>query len=84
MNECEMSCPLVILVFLSTSLQLATMSAMAVLISAGTVLGKTNLVQLMVMALVEVTAFGTMRWINKQFLMVSHGAVRGPWKRARR
>nr|XP_020014295.1 RH-like protein isoform X4 [Castor canadensis]XP_020014296.1 RH-like protein isoform X4 [Castor canadensis] len=53
-----------------SSLQLATMSAMAVLISAGTVLGKTNLVQLMVMALVEVTAFGTMRWINKQFLMV--------------
>ncbi|XP_057156608.1 blood group Rh(CE) polypeptide isoform X1 [Pan paniscus] len=45
------------------SIRLATMSAMSVLISAGAVLGKVNLVQLVVMVLVEVTAFGTMRMV---------------------
>ncbi|KAM4872963.1 blood group Rh(CE) polypeptide [Thomomys bottae] len=45
-------------------IRLATVSAMSVLISAGAVLGKANLVQLMVMALVEVTAFTAMRWIS--------------------
>ncbi|XP_003799892.1 blood group Rh(CE) polypeptide isoform X1 [Otolemur garnettii] len=48
--------------------QQATMSATSVLISAGAVLGKANLVQLLVMALLEVTAFGTMRTISKRFL----------------
>ncbi|PNI24306.1 RHCE isoform 4 [Pan troglodytes] len=45
------------------SIRLATMSAMSVLISAGAVLGKVNLVQLVVMVLVEVTALGTMRMV---------------------
>lgn len=49
-------------------IQLATMSAMSVLISAGAVLGKTNLIQLVLMALVEVTVFGTMRMVCKQYL----------------
>ncbi|KAM5248621.1 RH-like protein [Ctenodactylus gundi] len=52
-----------------SSIQEATMSAMSVLISAGAVLGRANLVQLMVMALVEVTTFGAMRWICKQMLI---------------
>ncbi|XP_008071259.1 blood group Rh(CE) polypeptide isoform X1 [Carlito syrichta] len=46
------------------SVQLASLSATSVLISACAVLGKANLVQLMVMVLVEVTAFGTMRMIS--------------------
>ncbi|XP_007933932.1 blood group Rh(CE) polypeptide [Orycteropus afer afer] len=51
-----------------SSIQLATMSAMSVLISVGAVLGKVNLAQLVVMTLVEVTAFGTMRMVSKQVL----------------
>ncbi|XP_053431945.1 blood group Rh(CE) polypeptide [Nycticebus coucang] len=50
------------------SFQRATMSATSVLISAGAVLGKANLVQLLVMALLEVTAFGTMRMISRRYL----------------
>lgn len=65
---------------LSPSIKLATMSAMSVLISAGAVLGKANLLQLTLMALVEVTVFVTMRMIDRQHLSVSHGAVRrGLW-----
>ncbi|KAI2515642.1 Rh blood group CcEe antigens [Homo sapiens] len=45
------------------SIRLATMSAMSVLISAGAVLGKVNLAQLVVMVLVEVTALGTLRMV---------------------
>ncbi|XP_077006895.1 blood group Rh(CE) polypeptide isoform X1 [Tamandua tetradactyla] len=58
-------------------LRLATMSAASVLVSAGAVLGKVNLLQLVVMALVEVTAFGAVRvvgWmvfeINKHLSMM--------------
>ncbi|KAM7098078.1 RH-like protein isoform 3-T4 [Molossus nigricans] len=51
-----------------SSIQQATMSAMSVLISAGAVMGKTNLVQMVLMVLMEVTAFGTLRMINKQYL----------------
>uniref|UniRef100_A0A8C8XDV6 Ammonium transporter AmtB-like domain-containing protein n=2 Tax=Panthera TaxID=9688 RepID=A0A8C8XDV6_PANLE len=59
-----------------SSIKLATMSAMSVLISAGAVLGKTNLVQLVLMALVEVTAFDVMRMIQrKYFLNHIHNAV---------
>ncbi|XP_008692804.1 blood group Rh(CE) polypeptide isoform X3 [Ursus maritimus] len=51
-----------------SSIKLATMSAMSVLISAGAVLGKANLLQLTLMALVEVTVFVTMRMIDRQHL----------------
>ncbi|XP_069893707.1 RH-like protein isoform X1 [Dipodomys merriami] len=52
-------------------IRVATVSAMSVLISAGSVLGKANLVQLMVMALVEVTAFvATMRISRQVFELV--------------
>ncbi|XP_008570392.1 PREDICTED: blood group Rh(CE) polypeptide [Galeopterus variegatus] len=51
-----------------SSIQRATMSSMSVLISAGAVLGKVNLVQLMLMTLVEVTVFGTMRMASRQVL----------------
>uniref|UniRef100_A0A8C9K0Q5 Ammonium transporter AmtB-like domain-containing protein n=1 Tax=Panthera tigris altaica TaxID=74533 RepID=A0A8C9K0Q5_PANTA len=52
-----------------SSIKLATMSAMSVLISAGAVLGKTNLVQLVLMALVEVTAFDVMRMIQRKYFL---------------
>ncbi|XP_004705152.1 blood group Rh(CE) polypeptide isoform X2 [Echinops telfairi] len=59
-----------------SSLQIATMSAMSTLISAGAVLGKANLVQLMLMALMEVTAFGTLRMVNNLVLATHiHNAV---------
>ncbi|XP_033083633.1 RH-like protein isoform X2 [Trachypithecus francoisi] len=45
------------------SIRLATRSAMSVLISVNAVLGKVNLVQLVVMVLVELTVFGTMRMV---------------------
>ncbi|XP_054427725.1 blood group Rh(CE) polypeptide [Pteronotus mesoamericanus] len=51
-------------------IQQATMSAMSVLISAGAILGKANLLQLLVMVLIEVTAFGAMRMMGKQFLFM--------------
>ncbi|XP_039710614.1 blood group Rh(CE) polypeptide isoform X2 [Pteropus medius] len=54
-------------------IQQATMSTMSVLISAGAVLGKTNLGQLAFMTLMEVTVFGTMRMLfRKFFLMEDH------------
>ncbi|XP_035970910.1 blood group Rh(CE) polypeptide isoform X3 [Halichoerus grypus] len=59
-----------------SSIKLATMSAMSVLISAGAVLGKANLLQLTSMALVEVTVFVTMRMIDRQYLSTHiHNAV---------
>ncbi|XP_010631842.1 blood group Rh(CE) polypeptide isoform X2 [Fukomys damarensis] len=59
-----------------SSVRLATMSAMSVLISAGAVLGRANLVQLAVMALVEVTVFGAMRLTYKQvFKMDDHRSM---------
>nr|KAF6444296.1 hypothetical protein HJG59_008590 [Molossus molossus] len=60
-----------------SSIQQATMSAMSVLISAGAVMGKTNLVQMVLMVLMEVTAFGTLRMINKQYLNVCFNRVLG-------
>ncbi|XP_034814408.1 RH-like protein IC isoform X2 [Pan paniscus] len=45
------------------SIRLATISALSVLISACVVLGYVNLVQLVVMVLVEVTALGTLRMV---------------------
>ena len=63
------------------SIKLATMSAMSVLISVGAVLGKANLLQLTVMALVEVTAFVAVRMVDRKYLGVSHSAVRrGLWR----
>ena len=49
---------------------------MSVLISAGAVLGYVNLVQLVVMVLVEVTALGTLRMVISNIFNVSHGAGR--------
>ena len=66
----------VISLSLAPSIKLATMSAMSVLISAGAVLGKTNLVQLVLMALVEVTAFDVMRMIQRKYFLVSNSAAR--------
>lgn len=57
-------------------IQQATMSAMSVLISMGAILGKANLAQLVLLVLMEVTAFSATRMISQQFLSVSHGAVR--------
>ncbi|XP_014639480.1 PREDICTED: blood group Rh(CE) polypeptide [Ceratotherium simum simum] len=51
-----------------SSIQLATVSAISVLISVGTVLGKVNLVQLVLMALLEVTAFVILRVFGKKWL----------------
>ncbi|XP_061104289.1 rh blood group, D antigen [Conger conger] len=50
------------------SLATANVCAASALISMGAVLGKTNPVQLMVMALLEVTGFMTHRWILHIFL----------------
>ncbi|XP_017650872.1 blood group Rh(CE) polypeptide [Nannospalax galili] len=59
-----------------SSVRVATLSTMPVLISAGAVLGKVNLVQLAVMVLVEVTAFGTTRLVDKLIFHVHiHNAV---------
>lgn len=60
---------------LAHRVHLAAMSAMSVLISMGAVLGKANLVQLAVMALVEVTAFGAFRMLTRSVFQVSRGAV---------
>uniref|UniRef100_A0A667GHJ9 Ammonium transporter AmtB-like domain-containing protein n=1 Tax=Lynx canadensis TaxID=61383 RepID=A0A667GHJ9_LYNCA len=60
-----------------SSIKLATMSAMSVLISAGAVLGKTNLVQLVLMALVEVTAFDVMRMIQRKYFIMYFNHVLG-------
>ncbi|KAM9116724.1 RH-like protein [Pangshura tecta] len=48
----------------------ASISVTAVLISAGALLGKANPIQLIWMAMVEVAAFSTSRWINVKFLKV--------------
>ncbi|XP_037355237.1 blood group Rh(CE) polypeptide isoform X2 [Talpa occidentalis] len=53
-----------------SSVQRAAMGAVSVLISAGAVLGKANLVQLVLMVLMEVTAFGVMRMMSRQILKV--------------
>uniref|UniRef100_A0A5F9D4U6 Ammonium transporter AmtB-like domain-containing protein n=1 Tax=Oryctolagus cuniculus TaxID=9986 RepID=A0A5F9D4U6_RABIT len=59
-----------------SSLPPAAMSATSVLISAGAVLGKASLVQLLVMALVEVTAFSTLRMLDRRVLNTHiHNAV---------
>lgn len=58
------------------SIQKATMSATSVLISAGVVLGKINLLQLVFMTLIEVTAFSATRLVGKNYLSVSPGDVR--------
>lgn len=42
----------------------------------GAILGKANLAQLVLLVLLEVTAFSATRMISQQFLSVSHGAVR--------
>ncbi|XP_021524088.2 RH-like protein isoform X1 [Aotus nancymaae] len=64
------------LVIKLSSIRLATMSAMSVLISAGAVLGKVNLVQLVVMVLVELTAFVTMRMVSRKVFssLISSGS----------
>uniref|UniRef100_A0A8C2NBG9 Ammonium transporter AmtB-like domain-containing protein n=1 Tax=Capra hircus TaxID=9925 RepID=A0A8C2NBG9_CAPHI len=46
----------------------ATMSATSVLISAGVVLGKVNLLQLVIMTLIEVTAFSATRLVGMNYL----------------
>ncbi|XP_065786154.1 blood group Rh(CE) polypeptide [Muntiacus reevesi] len=50
------------------SIQNATMSATSVLISAGVVLGKVNLLQLVFMTLIEVTAFSATRLVGMNYL----------------
>uniref|UniRef100_I3MLE1 Blood group Rh(D) polypeptide n=1 Tax=Ictidomys tridecemlineatus TaxID=43179 RepID=I3MLE1_ICTTR len=55
-----------------TSIYPASMSAITVLISAGMVLGKANLVQLTVMTLLEVTAIGIMRTVGSTFFQLDH------------
>uniref|UniRef100_A0A8I5UH48 Rh blood group CcEe antigens n=1 Tax=Pongo abelii TaxID=9601 RepID=A0A8I5UH48_PONAB len=59
------------------SIRLATMSAMSVLISVGAVLGKVNLAQLVVMVLVELTVFGTMRMVISIIFKVCFNRVLG-------
>lgn len=58
------------------SIQISTMSATSVLISVGVILGKVNLLQLLLMTLIEVTAFSATRMVGKEVFNVSHGAVR--------
>ncbi|KAJ6655629.1 hypothetical protein lerEdw1_004981 [Lerista edwardsae] len=58
------------------SLLTATMSAAAVLVSAGATLGKANPVQLACMAVVEVTVFTVSRWVAVEYLKVeSHASL---------
>lgn len=58
------------------SIQRATMIATSVLISTGVVLGKVNLLQLVIMTLIEVTAFSATRLVSISYLDVSPGDVR--------
>ncbi|XP_057600186.1 RH-like protein [Hippopotamus amphibius kiboko] len=51
-----------------SSIQTATMSATSVLIAMGVVLGKVNLLQLVLMTLIEVTAFSAMRSVGREIL----------------
>ncbi|XP_036206157.1 blood group Rh(CE) polypeptide isoform X4 [Myotis myotis] len=53
-------------------IQQATMSAMSVLISVGAILGKANLAQLVLMVLMEVTAFSATRMLSRQFLVADN------------
>nr|KAF6382704.1 hypothetical protein mPipKuh1_009042 [Pipistrellus kuhlii] len=65
-------------VFIELSrIQQATMTAMSVLISAGAILGKANLAQLVLLVLMEVTAFSATRMISQQFLSVCFNRVLG-------
>ncbi|XP_027517162.1 RH-like protein [Corapipo altera] len=52
------------------SIAKAFISMTAVVISTGAVLGKTNLVQLIVMTLVELIVFYVSRWINRRYLEI--------------
>ncbi|OBS63570.1 hypothetical protein A6R68_07830, partial [Neotoma lepida] len=67
------------------SIQKATMSTLPVLISAGAVLGKANLVQLTVMVLIEAATFGATRFADKKVFNVEdhtilmHGHVFGAY-----
>ncbi|KAM5322180.1 blood group Rh(CE) polypeptide [Glossophaga mutica] len=51
-----------------SSIRRATMSAMSALISAGAILRKANPVQLLLMVLIEVTAFGATKMLDKLVL----------------
>ncbi|XP_070954502.1 RH-like protein isoform X10 [Macaca nemestrina] len=55
------------------SIRLATRSTMSMLISMNAVLGKVNLVQLVVMELVELTVFGTMRIVINNIFKIDYG-----------
>ncbi|XP_066870747.1 RH-like protein isoform X3 [Kogia breviceps] len=56
-----------------SSIQISTMSATSVLISVGVILGKVNLLQLLLMTLIEVTAFSATRMVGKEvFNMDNH------------
>nr|XP_048299133.1 blood group Rh(D) polypeptide-like isoform X1 [Myodes glareolus] len=67
------------------SIRTATMSTIPVLISAGAVLGKANLVQLAVMVLMEAAAFRAVRIVDKKFfhmedhIIAMHGHVFGTY-----
>ena len=76
MSERHPSFSVILALPLSPSIRLATISALSVLISASVVLGYVNLVQLVVMVLVEVTALGTLRMVISNIFNVSHGAGR--------
>uniref|UniRef100_A0A8D2CK68 Blood group Rh(D) polypeptide n=1 Tax=Sciurus vulgaris TaxID=55149 RepID=A0A8D2CK68_SCIVU len=54
------------------SMYSATMSAVTVLISAGTVLGRANLAQLTVMTLLEVTVVSVTRMVTWKFFYMEH------------
>ncbi|XP_024622644.1 blood group Rh(CE) polypeptide isoform X4 [Neophocaena asiaeorientalis asiaeorientalis] len=59
-----------------SSIQISTMSATSVLISVGVILGKVNLLQLLLMTLIEVTAFSATRMVGKEvFNTHIHNAV---------
>ncbi|KAL6033918.1 hypothetical protein STEG23_007193 [Scotinomys teguina] len=62
-------------VFNLLSIRKATMSTMPVLISAGAVLGKANLVQLAVMVLMETAAFGATRFADKMIFNVEDHTI---------
>nr|XP_034358819.1 blood group Rh(CE) polypeptide [Arvicanthis niloticus] len=68
-----------------SSIQIATMSTLPVLISAGAVLGKVNLVQLAVMVVIEAMAFGAIRLADemvfkiKDHIVMMHGHVFGAY-----
>lgn len=76
MNERHCSFSVIPVLPTLPSIQRATMSAISVLISAGVVLGKVNLLQLVIMTLIEVTAFSATRLVSISYLHVSPGDVR--------